>query len=42
MQVIGRVLENKAGARSVASASRSRMWRRYDTETRIHNIRKWA
>ena len=29
MQVIGRVLENKAGARSVASASRSRMWRRY-------------
>ena len=29
MQVIGRVLENKAGARSVASTSRSRMCRRY-------------
>ena len=44
MQVIGRVLENEAEcARSVASASRSRKWRRYlgtDTETRIHNIRK--
>ena len=30
MQVIGRVLENEAEcARSVASASRSRKWRRY-------------
>ena len=48
MQVIGRVLENEAEcARSVASASRSRKWRRYkriglDGENFVSNFGKYG